>query len=326
MEILNIMYNIDIFIYLRIFFVVLLIAIMYNIVRCFIYATNEKIIFKSKKISVNEYNNYLSKYSKNILRYCIINEVGNEISGILFNKIRCPSLNDTIFLYSHDFDVHIGTVLNNTNNTTTNNTIDMLSNYGSIFLYDYQGYGISTGVPSEKCMNNDLKSVWRFLTEIKKISPQKIVLYGHGLGCSITTYFYSKLLSKLQSSSSQLLSLSSSSSSSSLSSYPKAIILESPPINGQKIKNVIAPNILSIFYFLNFDTDNNLSNINNVPNNKCQIYIFHSVNNESIPYSHSLYLKNKHNIKLIDINGWHKEPIFTDESNKLLNICVSDSI
>lgn len=55
--------------------------------------------------------------------------------------------------------------------------------YG-IFMFDYEGFGESTGHPSEKALYQDALCAVRFLLKNKKLPPQEIVLYGHSLGNS----------------------------------------------------------------------------------------------------------------------------------------------
>ena len=52
----------------------------------------------------------------------------------------------------------------------------------SSFLFDYRGYGLSTGRPTEKGLYEDAAAAYRWLTESKGIAPEDIYLYGHSLG------------------------------------------------------------------------------------------------------------------------------------------------
>lgn len=55
-----------------------------------------------------------------------------------------------------------------------------------VFLFDYRGYGKSTGSPSEKGLNQDVKAVMAYVKE--KIKPQKIVLFGESIGAAFAIY------------------------------------------------------------------------------------------------------------------------------------------
>ena len=51
------------------------------------------------------------------------------------------------------------------------------------FLLDYRGYGKSTGkLHSENDILQDAREGWNWLTREKKISPDKIILYGESIG------------------------------------------------------------------------------------------------------------------------------------------------
>ena len=53
--------------------------------------------------------------------------------------------------------------------------------YG-IFMFDYRGFGLSRGTPSQKTLFEDARCAVRYLMSVKKIRPQDLVLYGHSLG------------------------------------------------------------------------------------------------------------------------------------------------
>lgn len=51
-----------------------------------------------------------------------------------------------------------------------------------VLVYDYGGYGYSTGRPSEKRCYEDIRAMWRYLTEERGVAPDRIVLFGRSLG------------------------------------------------------------------------------------------------------------------------------------------------
>jgi fermentation-respiration switch protein FrsA (DUF1100 family) len=53
--------------------------------------------------------------------------------------------------------------------------------FGSL-MFDYRGYGQSSGRPTEEGTYADASRVWEHLTVERKIAPDRIVLYGHSLG------------------------------------------------------------------------------------------------------------------------------------------------
>jgi len=56
----------------------------------------------------------------------------------------------------------------------------------STLLIDYRGYGKSSPIfPNETRVYEDAEAAWQYLTDTKKIEPQKIITYGHSLGGAI---------------------------------------------------------------------------------------------------------------------------------------------
>jgi len=56
----------------------------------------------------------------------------------------------------------------------------------AVFAYDYPGYGTSSGTPSEAGCYAALAAAYAYLTKLKQIPPEKIVLYGQSLGSGPT--------------------------------------------------------------------------------------------------------------------------------------------
>jgi abhydrolase domain-containing protein 17 len=52
----------------------------------------------------------------------------------------------------------------------------------AVFAYEYPGYGTSTGQPSESGCYAALFAAYAYLTALREIPPEKIVLYGLSLG------------------------------------------------------------------------------------------------------------------------------------------------
>lgn len=63
---------------------------------------------------------------------------------------------------------------------------------GSVFIYDYRGYGKSAGKPSVDGIQQDGLAAYDFLTKEKNVSPSDIVLYGESLGCAVSSIIASK--------------------------------------------------------------------------------------------------------------------------------------
>lgn len=49
-------------------------------------------------------------------------------------------------------------------------------------LYDYEGYGASSGYPSESHCYRDIAAVYSWLVKVMKINPDRIIIYGRSVG------------------------------------------------------------------------------------------------------------------------------------------------
>jgi uncharacterized protein len=54
-----------------------------------------------------------------------------------------------------------------------------------VFLYDYRGYGRSEGRPDEEGTYRDARAAYRYLSEQRRLPPERIVLFGESLGCAV---------------------------------------------------------------------------------------------------------------------------------------------
>lgn len=83
-----------------------------------------------------------------------------------------------VMLWSHG---NAGNIINRLDN------LKLLYQMGlSVFLFDYRGYGKSQNVrPSEKGLYEDAYGAYDYLTRVRKIRPERIVLFGRSLGASV---------------------------------------------------------------------------------------------------------------------------------------------
>src|SRR5438093_1714216 len=58
----------------------------------------------------------------------------------------------------------------------------------AVFAYDYEGYGTSTGKPSETSVYRDEEAVYAYLTQVLAVSPRRIIPYGFSLGGAPAVY------------------------------------------------------------------------------------------------------------------------------------------
>lgn len=75
--------------------------------------------------------------------------------------------------------------------------VEVLAEAGAdVLIFDYRGYGDNSGTPSEEGLARDARAVWRFATEVKKIEPRRILLFGESLGGGVAIRLASELSHK----------------------------------------------------------------------------------------------------------------------------------
>jgi fermentation-respiration switch protein FrsA (DUF1100 family) len=157
-----------------------------------------------------------------------------------------------------------------------------------VLIYDYRGFGRSSGVPSEKGLYTDISTIWNFLTVDMKISEKNIIVFGHSLGTSISSNLVATLVKKKLP-------------------LPKGLILEAPFTTMKDLARNIMPSLAFLLMY-GFNNINNLKIIKkNVP-----VCLFHSKLDETIPYDHSLTIKRVIGCDMMDIYGAHCSPQYDD--------------
>ncbi|XP_010209425.1 PREDICTED: alpha/beta hydrolase domain-containing protein 17A, partial [Tinamus guttatus] len=126
----------------------------------------------------------------------------------------------------------------------------------NIFSYDYSGYGVSTGKPSEKNLYSDIDAAWQALRTRYGISPENIILYGQSIGTVPTV----DLASRYECA---------------------AIVLHSPLTSGMR---VAFPETKKTYCFDAFPNIEKISKITS------PVLIIHGTEDEVIDFSHGLAL------------------------------------
>lgn len=70
----------------------------------------------------------------------------------------------------------------------------------NVIAYDYSGYGLSGGSPSEKNLYRDAASVWNYTVQQLSIPPDTIILYGNSIGSAASCYLVNCLFNSKKSS------------------------------------------------------------------------------------------------------------------------------
>ncbi len=123
-------------------------------------------------------------------------------------------------------------------------------------LFDYRGYGESTGKPDEEGTYRDVEMVWHYLTRVRRIPPSRLVVHGQSLGGPIAAWLARKV-------------------------QPGALVLESTFTSASAMATRMFPLVparrLCRFRY------NTLSYLREVT---CPVLIAHSLADEMIPYQH----------------------------------------
>lgn len=155
-----------------------------------------------------------------------------------------------------------------------------------VLLYDYGGYGKSTGRPSESRCYADVRAVWRFLTEERRIAADRIVLFGESLGgaaaCDLATEV-----------------------------APAAVVLQSTFLSATRLARELYP-FLPARWLLRHKFDN-ASKVRHIA---CPILIIHSPEDDIIPYHHGreLFELAREPKAFLEIHGGHNDALFVSEA------------
>jgi len=58
----------------------------------------------------------------------------------------------------------------------------------AVFAFDYRGYGLSSGAPSEEGLYADARAAWVLLTGALGIPPENIIIAGRSLGSAVASH------------------------------------------------------------------------------------------------------------------------------------------
>lgn len=146
-----------------------------------------------------------------------------------------------------------------------------------VFIFDYRGYGLSAGGPSEKGLYLDTAAAYNYLTLVKKIDPEKIIVFGESLGSAMAVDLAVK-------------------------KYLSGLILEGAFSSAKDMGKKIYPYLPGFLYTVKFDSFAKIKNIS-VPK-----LFFHSAGDEIAPYefARKLFSEAK-GAEFVEITGSHNE-------------------
>ncbi len=152
----------------------------------------------------------------------------------------------------------------------------------NFFIFDYRSYGKSSGEISEDGLYDDVNTAWFYLTETRKIAPEKIIVIGRSLGGALAAYIAAKY-------------------------SPGGLVLESTFTSMSEIVQKVMP-WLPGTWMLKYK----LSTIDNLVKVKCPVLIIASQDDNVVPFSFSqeLFSKAPEPKTFIQLTGDHDDCYF----------------
>ncbi len=149
----------------------------------------------------------------------------------------------------------------------------------NVLIFDYRGYGLSSGKPSEAGTYRDAEAAWHHLVEERGIAPASIVLFGRSLGGAVATWL-------------------------AMRAQPAGLIIESSftsvPDLGSELYPWLPVRWLSR---LQYNTRERLGTV------RAPVLVIHSTQDEIIPFRHgrSLYEAANEPRHLLEMVGGHND-------------------
>ena len=147
----------------------------------------------------------------------------------------------------------------------------------NMLIFDYRGYGDSTGKPTEKGTYLDALAAWQYLTDVKSILPADIMIFGESLGGVVAAW----LAGEIPPAPPPRADLPSAESPVGGQGKPGALVIESTFTSAPDMASKMFP-YLPIRFLCRFKYDT-LSLAGKIG---CPVLIAHSRDDEMIPYEH----------------------------------------
>lgn len=126
----------------------------------------------------------------------------------------------------------------------------------NVLIFDYRGYGQSSGSPTETGTYTDALAAWKYLTDNRGIPPSEIVLYGESLGGAIAAWLATQ-------------------------KHVAMLILASTFTSVPDLARTIYP-FLPVHWITRFQ----YNTLEYLKSTDCPVFIAHSQHDEIVPFSH----------------------------------------
>jgi len=276
--------------------------IVYYLIKYFLYKLNLRLVFKNNVKRITYEKSQYKQFIKKIYNYNVyINNLKIRCDSDYLDAIYIKHMKKTDYITIY-FHGNTGTIYD----CLCKNEIQNILSYSNLFIYDYRGYGESTGSSDEENINSDPLLIYIYVMKTLNYDPSKIIIYGNSLG----GYIGSSLIVNINKNNLPI---------------PKGLIMQSPFYSLSDICKDLYPWLVYLIQF-NFSNSENLKKIKN----KLPIIILHSKKDEYIKYYHSQKLlaennrlndENNNSVKLLEIDGFHDRIFYNNDTiNNIKNI------
>jgi hypothetical protein len=179
-------------------------------------------------------------------------------------------------------------------------TIKQFLKFSSVLMFDYRGYGDSTGNPSEQGLYTDIYEVWSYLINTG-VKPENVIMYGESLGAAVVLH-HARLLSENNTIFGGLIL------QCGFSSIRNYIRIKTETILSSSSKSTfVVSNLAKLIRAIAGDEYNSVFNIAHIYEN-APVLISHSPYDEVTEFEHSQILLKackSEKIEFYKLNGSH---------------------
>jgi fermentation-respiration switch protein FrsA (DUF1100 family) len=156
----------------------------------------------------------------------------------------------------------------------------------NILAFDWRGFGASTGTPTEAGLYRDATAAYRYLRDVQRVAPERIVIFGHSLGTAPAI----ELATRVEAA---------------------ALIIEGGPSSvrrrGQELYPWLPIALLSSAEF---------NSLGRIPSVKMPVLAMHATADRKIPIAHgrALFDAAKARKRFVDLRGDHHDAFLADSA------------
>lgn len=155
----------------------------------------------------------------------------------------------------------------------------------SVLIFDYRGYGRSTGRPSEPGTHEDARAAWRHVVDERGVPAERLLLFGRSLGGAVAARLAAEQL-------------------------PRGLILESTFRSVPDLAAELYPFLpVRLLARIEYPVEATLPSVN------APVLVIHSREDEIIPFRHgeALYAAARQPKQLLELRGGHNDAFLLSE-------------